>query len=101
LLGRASAGEDHGLCGTLRERAARRLPKSSGHVGTVRGLFRLGEAQSLCAISAGSVDFAEFFLERAKGFEPSTPTLARSFLGFAAVRSKLLSFAKCKDFNSF
>jgi len=40
-------------------------------------------------------------LERAKGFEPSTPTLARSFLDFAAFRAKLLSFAKCKDFNGF
>ena len=33
-----------GPSGTLRERFARRLPKSIGHVGTVRGSFRLIEA---------------------------------------------------------
>jgi hypothetical protein len=50
-----------GPSGTLRERFARRLPKSIGHVGTVRGSFRLIEAGTSSREHRDCAVFARIF----------------------------------------
>jgi hypothetical protein len=51
-----------GPSGTLRERFARRLPNSIGHVGTVRGLFRPIEARTSSLECSECADFSAFSL---------------------------------------
>src|ERR1700730_18487068 len=80
---------------------AHRLPKSITLVGTVRGLFRHSEATTQARKSARCADFVRVFLERAKGFEPSTPTLAKkaepSDFNSIAVHEHSLARTSAKD----
>jgi hypothetical protein len=63
--------------GTIREPAARRLPKLVGHSRAVRGLFRRSEAQEQLAPRSESLGFAEGSMVGATGIEPVTPTMSR------------------------